>query len=277
MRSNLSCLLLVVFHFVSLAGDLRTLTSSHEIFYGGLPSVEVNSPILDLVNQACDPSSQFFKFGSKNDIAFLHKISSQKGNISSHPKKGKTTYILLARPGGALGTQVNKFWSDVKAQKLANPAVLDYHPHITLTGFFSIKSPVTESKLKSALKNALNAAKVVPIAIKGTSIKKTKSLDYIPFKNSSALKAIAADFLHRAKVNKSYIKPSSNSNIGYHLTLRQNTTETVKKKVRELEDKDINLAATNLNKKTTWKLYIYKKIGSKMSSKPLYYKTIKTH
>lgn len=45
-------------------------------------------------------------------------------------------YILYVRPGGDLGSQLRQFWNSVKMRHLDNPAVLDYPPHCSLTGFF---------------------------------------------------------------------------------------------------------------------------------------------
>ena len=46
-------------------------------------------------------------------------------------------YILYLRPGGELGDQLRQFWKNIKKQNLDDPAVFNYPPHCSLTGFFS--------------------------------------------------------------------------------------------------------------------------------------------
>lgn len=192
-------------------------------------------------------------------------------------KKETTTYILYARPQDALGDQLRTFWKDVKDQNLNNPAVLDYPPHITLTGFFPIKNSQSENDLKSALKAALKKVGIIRIALKGDSIVQTDNLDYIPFQYSSDLHSVAKDFLSRAKVSQTYIRPKPKSTLGYHLSLRQNTDLETTINVRILEEQDIHLEIPDLELKTNWALYIYKKTGSKGKLKLVYKQDIQTH
>lgn len=170
-----------------------------------------------------------------------------------------TTYILYARPGEALGTQLRHFWNANKSQHLNNPAVLNYPPHVTLTGFFPVDNPDDpdqEAILIDALEQAVNEVSgVIPITI-GASIRQSKNLDTIPI-SSSVLSPVTVSFLDTAGINLSYLRPKPGSN--YHITLREDTQGSTTTKVQQLEKKYINLKAQNLQQNTTWSLYIYKK------------------
>lgn len=195
-------------------------------------------------------------------------LTQEVATLEVAQKASSTRYILPARPGGRLGSQLDHFWSDVKKAKLNNPAVLDYPPHITLTGFFPIKNPDTaagEQRLIRSLQDSIQPATVVPIVIKGTFIVRTDSLDYIPFQNSPILKAITINFLDRIPVDANFLRPQPGSKRGYHITLRQNTNANTTKRVRQLENQDIHLNAAGLQAHTTWRLCIYKKTGNTLT------------
>lgn len=223
-----------------------------------------------------------------DDAALLTHILTEEDFLTAKPlaNKDDTTYILYARPGGELGKQLHKFWQDVKAKGIKNPAVDDYPPHISLTGFFSGENnKKTEDKLIVALQKAISSKKGnIPIHIKGNSIIQKNehkdndkdmddiNLDYIPFQFSSVLHDVAVDFLHRAGADPKFIKPKKGSKIGYHLTLREKTFGKTTEKIRKLEKQDINLDASHLQQNTTWALYIYKKTNGNL--KEIYKQTI---
>lgn len=169
-------------------------------------------------------------------------------------------YILYLRPGGALGSQLNKFWTNVKKQNLNDPVVLNYPPHCSLTGFFP-GSVSHEHEYIAALKEAIKNANPVSIAI-GKNVEQRPKLDYIPL-TSPDLLALTTDFVHLIGISSKYIKAEPGT-FGYHISLRQDTTATTTLAVRKLEDKYINLSAPNLSKKTTWALYLYRKTGNKL-------------
>lgn len=171
-------------------------------------------------------------------------------------RNGDPEYILYVRPGGDLGSQLNNFWSAVKDQKLNDPAVLDYPPHCSLTGFFK-GTQSQESDYIAALKAALDDTNSVVIDIIGNKVIKKSKLDYIPLE-SSDLYAITTDFVKRIGVSTDFVKAKPKT-FGYHISLRQNTNSKTTAKVRTLEDKYINLNANNLSENTTWALYLYRK------------------
>lgn len=171
------------------------------------------------------------------------------------------TYILYARPGGLLDAQLENFWNAVKAQKLNNPAVTKYPPHITLTGFFPYNSK-KEQDLIDSLKASLEpVGRIIPIQVNGTQIKQTNGLDYIPIKQSPILHAVAVDFLHGAGVKANFIRPKPDAKLGYHISLREETQGKTTTRVRQLEKANIHLTVPDLQQNTTWALYIYKKTG----------------
>lgn len=184
-------------------------------------------------------------------------------------------YILYARPGGALGAQLGDFWKAIKSEKLNDPPVLEYPPHVTLTGFFAIKNSgkAQEDLLIASLRKAIAEVHgTIPIVI-GSSITQTKSLDYIPLK-SSRLRGIAISFLNRAGLDSSFIRPMPKAKLGYHITLRQDTQGSTTLDVQKLEKTKIKLKTPNLQKNTTWTLYLYKKTGKQLEI--LYQQPIQT-
>jgi hypothetical protein len=185
------------------------------------------------------------------------------------------TYILYARPNGELGNQLRRFWKAVKDKNLANPAVFDYPPHVTLTGFFPIDNPddsLEEQKLIDSLQAAIESVDITPINIAGKSIKTSNSLDYISIKNSVGLRNVTKDFLEGAGIDPSYFRPKPKSTIGYHISLREKPDEKISQKklkqltskIRKLEKDNIDLSTPNLQEDTSWRLYIYKKTGKKL-------------
>ncbi len=168
-------------------------------------------------------------------------------------------YILDLRPGGALGKQLRKFWNSVKDQNLKNPAVLNYPPHCSLTGFFP-GNTADEEQYIEALQKAVKGKNPVTIDIK--TLQQKPKLDYISL-SSPDLLAITTKFVKLIGISPEFIKAKPKT-FGYHITLRQKTDEKTTAAVRKLENKYINLKAKNLSENTTWALYLYRKSGNQL-------------
>ncbi len=168
-------------------------------------------------------------------------------------------YILDLRPAGALGKQLSKFWKRVKDRNLKNPAVLNYPPHCSLTGFFPGKTAAEEEYIE-ALKQAVNERKSITINIK--TLQQKPKLDFIHL-TSPDLFAITSKFVKLIGISPEFIKGKPKT-FGYHISLRQKTDEKITPAIRKLENKTLNLKAKNLSENTTWALYLYRKSGSKL-------------
>lgn len=166
-------------------------------------------------------------------------------------------YIVYVRPGGALGNQLQKFWTSVKKQNLNDPVVLKYPPHCTLTGFFP-GTRAQEKEYIAALRKAIEGTNPIVINL-ANSVNQKPKLDYIPL-TSSDLFAITTEFANLIDLPSKYIKAKPGT-FGYHISLRQDTDAATTAAVRKLEDKYINLKAPKLSEKTTWAIYLYRKSG----------------
>lgn len=198
------------------------------------------------------------------------------GALGESLDPSKIYYILYARPGGILGTQLDNFWSAVINKGLKDPPVQNYPYHVTLTGFFPLEEPnekAEEKHLIAALESAIyGAPKTIPITF-DSKISTSSSFDYISIK-SPAVHAIAVDFLDRAGLDPDLIRPKPKAKTGYHISLREDTDASTTAEVRKLEKSKINLTAPNIQKNTTWALYLYKKLGKKWTI--IYSQPIKT-
>lgn len=170
-------------------------------------------------------------------------------------------YILYVRPGGDLGNQLRQFWNNVKIRRLDNPAVLDYPPHCSLTGFFP-GSISQEDEYILALRQALKNMEPISIQITSKKVQQGPKLDYIPLASPDLL-AITTKFVELIGISTKYIKAQPGT-FGYHISLREDTKAKTTASVRKLEDKYIDLAASGLSKKTTWALYIYRKMNNQL-------------
>lgn len=177
------------------------------------------------------------------------------------PREPSIQYILYLRPGGALGRQLDQFWTNVKKSKLNDPAVLKYPPHCSLTGFFP-GTRADEETYVAALRGALDGIDPIFIEITERTIHQGPKLDYIPLESSDLL-AITTQFVKLIGISKDYIK-GQRGTFGYHISLREDTDPVTTTRVRKLEKQYINLRARNLKQNTTWALYLYRKQNNQL-------------
>lgn len=153
-----------------------------------------------------------------------------------------------------------KFWASVKKNKLNDPPVLNYPPHVSLTGFFP-GNATQEEEYIAALRHSIDHARPISVKIASKTVQQGPKLDYIPI-SSPDLLTVTTDFVKLIGVSSNFIKGKPKT-FGYHISLRNDTNEKTTSAVRKLEAQFIHLNAKNI-KKTTWAVYLYRKVNNQL-------------
>lgn len=174
-----------------------------------------------------------------------------------------TDYILDLRARGAFGDSLNTYWKAVlNNPKISHPAITDFPPHCSLTGFFPPKK--SKAAYIKAVQKALSQYKTMPPTVTvGNLVQGANTsgshFDYIALSSAYAL-AVTKAFMHNAGVPAQYLKDPSKQT--YHITLRNIKFKTTAqmKTIQSLENK------IHLNAHASWSLFLYerKAPGSKL-------------